>query len=131
MNANSLRAIFLRKGEEGLYTKAKNIIPGYVLSDTISDKDIIVSYYKNDEEWLALTDSLLLFKNDFYMDLIKLKYTDIENVHPFPFGVDPNFTMSKSEDFIFLKTKTGNVYNLKVESGRPRNGILQLLHHAI
>lgn len=130
MSPKTLQAIFLRKGGAGSYTKIGNLIPSGLLPEDISESDILVSYFRDPDEWLAVANSEVMFKNA-YTDgaITRIKNSEIEMVRPFPFKVDLNINQELSNQLLFVKKKNGESFNIKVETGPPRNGLYQMLYN--
>src|SRR5690349_17850411 len=110
VRSNVLKAIFLRKGKEGEFTKVGNVIPGSILTQLdIAPDEIIVSFYRNAKEWLLLTGSLLAFAECENADQVKLDPEEIAEVRPFSSGTGVMHSLSTSRGKIYIRAKSGEI----------------------
>lgn len=129
MKSKIYKSIFLRKGSDGVFTKTENIIPEAVtIKADINPNNIILSYFKDDEEWFLLTESFIAFIECKKKDLIKINHKDIFEAKPFS-STMIGVPMSKNRNKIYINLKDRSEYCFLIEEGPPLVGVLQVLNH--
>ncbi|WPQ63055.1 hypothetical protein SIO70_32325 [Chitinophaga sancti] len=130
MNDNSgiLISIFKRKGGEGLFTKVideSNSSPyKHILSSLAEDEKGLLIYYKNDDEWVLLTNKKIVTSSNeiiFHNDIANVSFALHEEYK--------NRIMDKN-DFTRLEVRDKNnrTYILCIEKGKPYHGFYQVIH---
>lgn len=127
-----LLAIFRRKGGEGLFTKIMN--EGnkfqYVnqLSNLSEDEEALICYKKNEHNWLLLTTNRIIAEYDDVK--LSLLLSDLREVSPDLKGEAINWIINR-EGFtrLLLKDFNGKDTIITLETGKPFQGMFQLLHY--
>jgi hypothetical protein len=123
-----LMSIFRRKGAEGQFTKiiGESNSPRYngLLSSLEEDERGLLIYYKNESDWLLLTNKkIITSSNDVIFN------SDIIEVSPALQEEYRSLIINKKEfTKLYVKDRYNKSYILNFEMGNPYEGFYQLLH---
>lgn len=127
-----LLSIFKRKGGEGDFTKiiTNENNANYLNQLELLDKDekAWLCFKKDDLNWLLLTNKRILEECEGLR--ISIPFSDLIETS---LAIQEEFKkkIMNKEDFteLSLRDQKGNKYIIKIEKGKPYQGVYQVLHH--
>lgn len=132
MKKERIEKIFTNKGGEGVYTKIfENLLPsqkdGFVM--LIADKSELplIGFYKNDTNWLLLTNQKIYYRCEAVSECILLNdlvSVDVDFTRMQQIGANMN-----SFNELEIENKSGEKVILRIESGLPLSGLWNVLLH--
>lgn len=134
MKSSIILSIFKRKGGEGVLTKLieENNRLVYCSQEVqlSSEEEALIVFNQDEASWLLLTNNRIIEKKEGIV--ISIYYSDLIEVTPAIQKEFKNRIIDK-QDFtlLSLKDKNNKNYVLRVEKGKPYQGIYQVLHHII
>ena len=129
VKANIIKSIFNRKGGIGKFTADGCIIPNEKLTELkIQAEDIVLSYFRNNDEWCLLTERFIYFNNFKVPSSVKLSLKDI--CHVKPLSISQIGTIKPPQiNCLFITSKDNTEYSIYLEEGNPLYGFLQVIDH--